>query len=244
MGCGPDMTAAAVAARPCPGGTSGSSGAGCSARGAGPVGDPGGLPRDVGPAALSSGAADGAAAVRLQLRRLCVAPYNQGLRGAPGLPGGERAAAAGLSHHQRFPQASSRGAGGLFDEVLLLGRKAGHVAPDGTWIKDHAPKHKAIRDGRMVRPEAAPEAEIAAWLERAAQADAAEDGTRGADRRGDDMLSGVTDTSQRLARIRGGAKVAAGGGANTVTGPNPEFPTLPHQPAVRTAIRSLSGIAP
>ncbi len=55
----------------------------------------------------------------------------------------------------------------------------------------HASKRKVMSDGRIVRAETALGAEIAAWLERAAQADAAEDGARGTDRGGDEMPSWV-----------------------------------------------------
>ncbi len=52
-----------------------------------------------------------------------------------------------------------------------------------TRIKAEASRRKAMSSGRMVADEAALGAEIAAWLERAAQADAAEGGDRSGDER-------------------------------------------------------------
>ena len=96
---------------------------------------------------------------------------------------------------------------GLFGQVLTLCRQAGlarlgHVALDGTKVKANASKHKAMSYGRMVKAEAALEAEVAAWLKRAARADATEDAEHGGDRRGDEMPAWMADKRQRLARIR------------------------------------------
>jgi len=96
---------------------------------------------------------------------------------------------------------------GLFGQVLALCRKAGlvelgHVALDGTKIKANASKHKAMSYARMVKAEDALAAEIAAWLDRAAAADAAEDAERGADRRGDEPPDWMRDRQRRPARIR------------------------------------------
>jgi hypothetical protein len=65
----------------------------------------------------------------------------------------------------------------LFRQVLLLCRRAGlvsfgHVALDGTKIKANASKHKAMSYARMLEAEDQLAAEITAWLERAAAADA------------------------------------------------------------------------
>lgn len=97
--------------------------------------------------------------------------------------------------------------GGLFGQVLALCRQAGlvklgHVALDGTKVKANASKHKAMSYARMIKAEAGLEAEIAAWLERAGQADAAEDAEHGNDLRGDEMPEWVADKQQRLARIK------------------------------------------
>jgi len=96
---------------------------------------------------------------------------------------------------------------GLFKQVLLLCRRAGlvsfgHVALDGTKIKANASKHKAMSYARVVEREAALAGEIAAWLERAAAADAAEEAEHGADRRGDEPPDWMRDKQRRLEHIR------------------------------------------
>ena len=96
---------------------------------------------------------------------------------------------------------------GLFQQVLGLCRRAGligfgHVALDGTKVKANASKHKAMSWARMQTAEAELTAEIAAWLERAAAADRAEDHLLGPDRRGDETPEWMHDKEQRLAKIR------------------------------------------
>ena len=96
---------------------------------------------------------------------------------------------------------------GLFGQVLALCREAGlvklgHVALDGTKVKANASKHKAMSYGRMVKAEAELGAEIAAWLERADAADAAEDAAHGEALRGDEMPAWVADKQRRLVRIK------------------------------------------
>lgn len=96
---------------------------------------------------------------------------------------------------------------GLFEQVLLLCRKAGlvelgHVALDGTKVKANASKHKAMSYGRMTKAEPELAAEIAGWLEAAEAADAAEDAAFGADKRGDELPDWVADKQKRLAKIR------------------------------------------
>ena len=96
---------------------------------------------------------------------------------------------------------------GLFEQVLLLCRKAGlvalgHVALDGTKVKANASKHKAMSYGRMVKAEPELAAEIAGWLEAAEAADAAEDAAFGVDKRGEELPGWVADKQQRLAKIR------------------------------------------
>jgi transposase len=96
---------------------------------------------------------------------------------------------------------------GLFQQVLGLCRRAGligfgHVALDGTKVQANASKHKAMSWARMQTAEAELAAEIAAWLERAAAADRAEDHLLGADRRGDETPEWMHDKEQRLAKIR------------------------------------------
>jgi hypothetical protein len=91
--------------------------------------------------------------------------------------------------------------------VLLLCRKAGlaklgHVAIDGTKIKANASKHKAMSYGRMAQAEAKLAAEVAGWLKRAGESDAAEDREHGAGRRGDEMPDWVANKQKRLEKIR------------------------------------------
>jgi transposase len=96
---------------------------------------------------------------------------------------------------------------GLFVQVLALCRKAGlaglgHVAVDGTKIKANASKHKAMSYARMVTTEADLAREVAEWLARAEQQDAAEDAEHGSTRRGDEPPDWMRDKQTRLARIR------------------------------------------
>src|SRR5919206_3397596 len=77
----------------------------------------------------------------------------------------------------------------LFVQVLRLCRAAGlvqfgHVAVDGTKLKADPSRHKAMSYRRMKTAELALAAEVAAWLARADQADAAENQEHGADRHG------------------------------------------------------------
>src|SRR5260370_37691426 len=55
---------------------------------------------------------------------------------------------------------------------------------------------------RMKQAEAALGTEVAAWLERAAAADAADDTALGADQRGDELPAWVRAKQQRLAKSR------------------------------------------
>ena len=96
---------------------------------------------------------------------------------------------------------------GLFEQVLLLCRKAGlvqlgHVALDGTKLKANASKHKAMSYERMSKAEPDLAAEIADWLDAAEAADAAEDAALGPDRRGDELPAWVADKQKRLEKIR------------------------------------------
>lgn len=95
----------------------------------------------------------------------------------------------------------------LFVQVLKLCRSAGlvalgHVAVDGTKVKANASRHKAMSYGRMKAAEPRLAAEVAAWLEQAAAADAAEDAAYGHGRRGDETPDWMADKHARLARIR------------------------------------------
>ena len=93
-------------------------------------------------------------------------------------------------------------------QVLRLCRAASlvefaHVAMDGTKLKANASRHKSMSYGRMKTAEPALAAEVDAWLERAREADAAEDQTHGAVRRGDEFRTGwSTSRPRRLEAIR------------------------------------------
>ena len=96
---------------------------------------------------------------------------------------------------------------GLFVQVLRLCQaaglvKLGHVAVDGTKLRANASRHKAMSYGRMKQVEPRLAAEVAAWLDQAQVADAAEDAQHGPDRRGDEMPDWMADKQRRLDRIR------------------------------------------
>jgi transposase len=78
----------------------------------------------------------------------------------------------------------------LFVEVLKICQpsgllKVGRLALDGTQVKANASRHKAMSDDRMTQEEQRLEAEIAALLEQAQQADEREDEQFGPGQRGD-----------------------------------------------------------
>jgi transposase len=113
---------------------------------------------------------------------------------------------------------------GLFVQVLRLCREAGlvklgHVALDGTKIKANASKHKAMSYARMVEVEPKLAAEVAGWLAAAGQADRAEDGEHGKQRRGDEMPDWAASKERRLAKIRE-AKTALEAEAQAAATPN------------------------
>ena len=103
----------------------------------------------------------------------------------------------------------------LAQVVRLAGRlglvKLEHVAQDGTKILANASKHRAMSYARMQQAEERLGQEIAALLEAARQADAAEDAQYGPERTGDELpvdLGGeVARRERRLATIRA-AKLA------------------------------------
>jgi len=106
-----------------------------------------------------------------------------------------------------FRQRHSAALAGLFTQVLRLCRRAGlvklgQVAIDGTKLKANASKHKAMSYGRMGEKEAALQAEIAALLRRAEQADRDEDARYGADRRGDELPAELARRESRLKKIQ------------------------------------------
>jgi len=96
---------------------------------------------------------------------------------------------------------------GLFTQALLLCAKAGlvklgHVAIDGTKIKAHASKHKAMSYKRMTEAEARLKQEIEALLHQAEETDAAEDAQYGRNRRGDELPDALSRRESRLQKIR------------------------------------------
>jgi transposase len=120
---------------------------------------------------------------------------------------------------------------GLFVQVLrLCGAaglvKLGHVAVDGTKLRAHASKHKAMSYQRMRQEEPKLQAEVDAWMVQAAAADAAEDAEHGPDRRGDETPDWMANKQRRLERIRAAraqleAEAAAGPDAHDPDGAGP-----------------------
>jgi transposase len=95
---------------------------------------------------------------------------------------------------------------GLFTQVLELCREAGlvklgHVALDGTKVKANASRHKAMSYGRMKEEEERLTGEIAALMDQAEAADAAEDAALGS-RRGDELPAELARRKDRLAKIQ------------------------------------------
>ena len=96
---------------------------------------------------------------------------------------------------------------GLFEQVLRLARelglpRVGRVAIDGSKVKAHASKHKAMSYGRMREKTTQLRDEVRALLAQAESADAAEDAAYGADRRGDELPAELKRREDRLARIK------------------------------------------
>jgi len=96
---------------------------------------------------------------------------------------------------------------GLFVQVLRLCQQAGlvklgHVALDGTKVKANASKHKAMSYGRMKKAEPELAAVVRGWLDKAQSADTREDEELGAERRGEEMPSWVSDKQRRLEKLR------------------------------------------
>ena len=96
---------------------------------------------------------------------------------------------------------------GLFDQVVHLCRQAGlvklgHVAVDGTKVKAHASKHKAMSYGRMKEEEARLRADIRRWFEECEATDAAEDELYGPDKTGDELPEELADPKRRLQAIQ------------------------------------------
>ena len=96
--------------------------------------------------------------------------------------------------------------GGLFQQVLVLCRKAGlvslgHVALDGTKIKANASKHKAMSYDRMVQAESEFADLVKDWLDAAEIADLGED-SRFRSRQGGELPEWVANKAERMKKIR------------------------------------------
>jgi transposase len=94
----------------------------------------------------------------------------------------------------------------LFSQMLQLATEAGlvklgHVALDGTKVHANASRHKAMSYARMEGRATALDAEVAAWLAQAEQADATEDAELG-DRQGDELPAHLATKQQRAVAIR------------------------------------------
>ncbi len=96
---------------------------------------------------------------------------------------------------------------GLFGQELKLCQEAGmvtlgHVALDGTKIKENASKHKAMSYGRMEAAEQALRQEVRAWMQRADEQDRDEDRRFGREKRGDELPDWVKNKQERIKRIQ------------------------------------------
>jgi transposase len=95
----------------------------------------------------------------------------------------------------------------LFVQVVQLAREAGvitlgTVAVDGSKVRAHASKHKAMSYKRMREDEQRLQAEIADLLAQAEATDAAEDARHGADRTGEELPAELQRRDTRLATIQ------------------------------------------
>jgi transposase len=95
----------------------------------------------------------------------------------------------------------------LFQQMLRLTletgmMKLGRVALDGSKLKGHASKHKAISYGRMKETEKRLREEVRQLLNQAEAADQEEDSRYGRDRRGDELPEELQRRETRIARIR------------------------------------------
>ncbi|MGH9518545.1 MAG: transposase, partial [Terriglobales bacterium] len=95
----------------------------------------------------------------------------------------------------------------LFVQIVRLAREAGlvklgRVGIDGTKVKAHASKRKAMSYGRIRETEARLQAEIANLLKQAETKDREEDRRYGKDHRGDELPAELARREQRLAVIQ------------------------------------------
>lgn len=94
-----------------------------------------------------------------------------------------------------------------YTEVLHLCEAAGmtrlgHVSLDGSKVRANASKHKAMTYGRLVQKEAALDAEITEWFERAEREDREDDEKHGPDDDGFSLPKELQETARRLEVIR------------------------------------------
>ncbi len=80
--------------------------------------------------------------------------------------------------------------------------KLGRVALDGSKVKAHASKHKAMSYGRMQETEKRLREEVRKLLKQAETADKEEDSRYGRDRRGDELPEELQRRETRIGRIR------------------------------------------
>src|SRR4051812_19099814 len=85
--------------------------------------------------------------------------------------------------------------------------KGGPIALDGTKVKAHASRHKAMSYDRMKAEEARLKEEIAQLLADAQAADDAEDIEHGPDRHGDELPDELARRQSRLAKIQGAKRL-------------------------------------
>jgi len=95
----------------------------------------------------------------------------------------------------------------LFVQVVRMARevglvKLGTVAVDGTKVKAHASKHKAMSYRRMQDEEARLRREIQELMARARRTDAQEDARYGREHRGDELPAELARREDRLEKIR------------------------------------------
>jgi transposase len=99
----------------------------------------------------------------------------------------------------------------LFVDTLRLAREAGlkklgHLSVDGTKVKAHASKHKAMSYGRMEESMKRLEEQIGKLLEEAEARDTEEDKRYGKGLRGDELPEELRDPKKRAERLREAAR--------------------------------------
>jgi transposase len=101
---------------------------------------------------------------------------------------------------------------GFFDQVLQIALQAGtmklgRVVLDGSKVKAHASKHKAMSYGRMKEEEKRLKEEVKRLLEQAEATDAEEDTRYGRDQTGDELPAELARRETRLQRIQEAKRV-------------------------------------